>query len=42
MLASRTFHVVFVGPSHGTGGAETATADATVTYSGAATSTTAP
>jgi alpha-D-xyloside xylohydrolase len=42
MLASRTFHVVFVGPNHGTDIAETTTADATITYTGAATSATAP
>jgi alpha-D-xyloside xylohydrolase len=42
MLASRIFHVVFVGPSHGTGIADTATPDATITYSGAAASATAP
>jgi alpha-D-xyloside xylohydrolase len=34
MPASRTFHVVFVGKNHGTGGDLTGKADRTVTYSG--------
>ena len=42
MLASRTFHVVFVAPNHGTGIGETPTPDATIAYTGAATSATAP
>ena len=42
MLASRTFHVVFVGPSHGVGPTETASADATVTYTGASLDVVAP
>jgi alpha-D-xyloside xylohydrolase len=35
MATSRTFRVVFVGAGHGAGPAETATADKTVTYTGA-------
>jgi alpha-D-xyloside xylohydrolase len=42
MLASRTFRVVFVGPGHGTGVAETAAADASVTYTGASIDVVAP
>jgi len=37
MLNSRTFHIVWVNSGHGTGIANTATADQTVTYTGAAT-----
>ena len=36
MLESRTFHIVFVSPDHGTGLAETAAPDQTVTYAGEA------
>jgi len=42
MLANRTFHVVFVAPDHGTGIAETPTADATLAYAGTAIRATAP
>jgi alpha-D-xyloside xylohydrolase len=35
MPANRTFRVVFVGPNHGTGIAETSMADATIAYTGA-------
>jgi alpha-D-xyloside xylohydrolase len=34
MLSDRTFHIVFVGPAHGIGGALTQNADKTVTYIG--------
>ena len=42
MLANRTFHVVFVDPSHGTGIDESSTVDATIAYKGTAISSTAP
>jgi alpha-D-xyloside xylohydrolase len=42
MLDQRTFRIVFVGPNHGRGAAETATAEQVVTYSGAALSIRAP
>ncbi|HEV3031909.1 MAG TPA: DUF5110 domain-containing protein, partial [Polyangia bacterium] len=42
MLASRTFNVVFVAANHGVGADETATADKTVTYTGAAVDVAAP
>jgi alpha-D-xyloside xylohydrolase len=42
MLPSRTFRVVFVAANHGTGVAETATADRTVTYTGASVDVVAP
>jgi alpha-D-xyloside xylohydrolase len=42
MLQNRTFRVVFVSSGHGSGTAETATADQTVMYSGTAVQVTAP
>jgi alpha-D-xyloside xylohydrolase len=42
MLASRTFRIVFVAANHGAGTAESATADRTVTYTGASVDVVAP
>jgi alpha-D-xyloside xylohydrolase len=42
MLVSRTFRVVFVDASHGIGSAPSATADQTVTYTGASVTVNAP
>ncbi len=42
MLQRRTFRVIFVAQSHGAGAAESATADRTITYTGAAVDVAAP
>jgi alpha-D-xyloside xylohydrolase len=42
MLQTRTFRVVFVGPGHGTGGAESVSPDQVLTYDGSPVTATAP